>query len=906
MTLAPFLAQAAAQPGAAAVIVAGHTVLSYGDLLNAAQRRAATLHRAGFQRGDLLAIHLQRSPEWLINALGCWLANVAFLPLDPATPPNRTREILADAQPRALITEDTTLKWARLAPDTHPEAWAAPLSAQDLAYLIYTSGSTGTPKGVLVTHAGLPALFEAQAAAFGLHPQARALWTLSPSFDASISDVGVALSSGAALLIEPDPPPSPAAWMDLLAARGVTHWDLPPALLTLLDPAAAPACLTTLIIGGAPCPVVVVRRWASRVRLISVYGPTEATVCTHLVRCDEGWSGPDLGAPLPGVLERIVDGELWLAGPCLARGYLNRPALTADRFVVDEGRRWYRTGDRVTRVGAARIFGGRMDRQIKHRGRLIAPEEIEARLEAMAEIGRAWAGLEGEGTTAQLCVRIERRAPVTAATLKARLAESLPAWMVPQRWISLDALPLTLSGKPDAAVFAEETLTPTQARLAALWQAVLGFTPRREDDFFALGGDSLQVIALLGAAEAAGLSLSAADVYQAPTLAGMAARVEAAEGARGVDQMTAAALRADVALPPALRRPLVASASPPRVILLTGATGFLGAHLLAALTRHGVTEIRCLARAADDQAALWRVQEVAARWGLPAPDPSRVMGLAGDLTRPDLGLDPRHAAEVEAVYHCAAEVNLARDYARLRANNVAGCLNVLRFVYAGRSKALHYASTLSVFVSTDQRHGLAREADDLSATRAVFGGYAQSKWAAEVMLRASGAPLSVYRLGLLTGSTTLGRAPRRDWLGVFLRGAARRGAIPDVEASVDITPVDFAAEAMTRLALKAPLSVYHLANPVPCGLADLEAALIRAGHPIRRVDAQAWANAKADDFEEIAARLAATRRDHPLDLFQATGMRFETARAEAESGLRCPPPSPALLDLYVRAALASE
>ncbi len=353
-----------------------------------------------------------------------------------------------------------------------------PLDPARLAYVIYTSGSTGTPKGVLIEHRGIVNLLDAQVPLFGLRPGSRALFYLSTSFDASISDVGTALLSGATLCIEPPERLRPGPdLIELLRIRQITHVDIPPAVLPLLDPETLPACLETVIIGGEPCPPEVVRRWARRVRVVNVYGPTEATVCTSLCLCDPNtWDAPLLGRPIPNVAYRILDesgvavpqgtpGELCIGGFGLARGYLNRPELSARKFIVHEGERLYRTGDKVAlRSDGEYQFLGRVDRQVKIRGLLIEPEEIEAQLlthpqiQQAAVVKRPLGRQSHKGLTAFVVARRGSSTP-SVQGLRQHLARSLPRWMLPQRFEFLSRLPLNAHGKVDLANLAMRELS---------------------------------------------------------------------------------------------------------------------------------------------------------------------------------------------------------------------------------------------------------------------------------------------------------------------------------------------------------------------------------------------------------------------------------------------------------------
>ena len=780
---------------APAILVDGRPVLSYDALRERAARIAGAL-----PRGKLVGLRMEKSADLVASMLGCWWAGSAFLPLDPSLPEKRLAFMIRDAAP-ALV-----LRRPRLGAPIPP----ARLKPSDLAYAIYTSGSTGTPKGVLVEHRGLPALLREQIRAFRLRPGARALWFLSPSFDASVSDVGTALASGAALCIESKRRPLAAT----IAARQITHADLPPSLLARTDPASMPACLETVVMGGEACPVEAARRWAARVRLVNVYGPTEATVCTSLGVVDpRRWTRPLLGRPIRGVRYRVVDGELWIAGP-LARGYLNG---SSDAFVVEGGLRWYRSGDRVRRRGRDLEFLGRLDRQVKVRGHRIELGEIEAALKSQPGVDRVAV------TARNGSLRAEVSGRATPGRLQAALARRLPRWMLPE-----------------------------------LWSRTLGTasTP----------GDSLRALEFLAAAEAAGLPLDPAWLTGDVRLEDLQRRL------RGMSTpfLTAAALRRDVdgLRPPRLPAP---PAGPAREILLTGATGFLGGRLLVELLRRTDARIHCLVR------------------GNPArlPRHRRIRIVEGDLAARDWH---RLADRIDAVYHLAARVHVSLPYAALRPANLIGTRNLLRFAATGRPKRLHYASTLSVFVSTDGARGVLREQDDLSGTRRVHGGYAQTKWAAELLVRAAG-PAWIYRFGLLTGPSR-----PRDLLNLFLASLREVGAFPAAGRAlrVDLTPVGHAAATMAALSLEAAPGTYHVANPRSLRLGEIGA---RLGLPA--VGLREWRRRAAGTLADLALcrLLEGYGRLRSVDLFQATGVRFGMRGASAALAAACPSPAEALEEL---------
>jgi myxalamid-type nonribosomal peptide synthetase MxaA len=984
------------QGDAPAVYVQGQPALSYVKLFRRACGVADHLKMLGAGRECVVGLGLEKSPDYVASLLGVWLAGAAFVPLDPQLPPARLRFMIRQAKVKIALAgtgDEALFDGLRLAvchADSIEDAACRPplppVRPEDLAYIIFTSGSTGEPKGVMVEHRGIVNLLEAQIDAFQLGPGSRALFYLSTSFDASVSDIGTALLSGAALCIEPPESLRPGAALGaIVAQRGITHADLPPSLLRVMDPSEMPECLKTIVIGGEACPPAVARKWAARFRIVNVYGPTEATVCSSLCVCDPvRYQHALIGRPIPNVLYRVLDpemnestpgvpGELHIGGIGLARGYAGQAELTSARFIFRDGQRLYRTGDRVVRDRDGEIrFLGRLDRQVKVRGLLIEPEEIERRLIEHPRVRHAAVVKRllrqppaREGLVAFVTPKdagISGDVP-SHAEFSAFLGQRLARWMLPQRYESLEQLPLTSSGKVDYAALLARELTPIDRAvpdgepltaegraLAGIWKRILGVdavTPA--DDFVGLGGDSLAVLEATAATEARGLRIPPTLLAERWTLAQIVAWLRRpAELPPGA--MSASELQHDIR-PEAEWLDLLRSARSraqgrekgrrPLVSFLTGATGFLGSRLLAELLRRTDGKFHCLVRKGPREhttAALERIQDALAGHGveLSSAQARRISIVHGDLSQARFGLTgaewERLTGQVDTVYHCGALVNLVQPYEDLRAVNVLGTREVLRLICEGRCKQLHYASTLSVFVATDRNRGMLAESDDLAETRYVFGGYAQSKWAAERLLRAAGGDaISCYRFGLITGDSETGYCAPRDHLALFIRGLAQLGSIPARESNrlkMDVTPVDYAAAAMAHLSLNGdaddrPLA-WHLANPRSVSLADLADALREYGVPIDPVSDTEWKNragqrfgagaaTKFDASEAAAAYLALCRsmasasgdafeRYRTMDLFQATGVEFgmgRTLAALAGSGISCPSPDRGLLRTYV-------
>ncbi|MCB9744203.1 MAG: AMP-binding protein [Alphaproteobacteria bacterium] len=895
-------------PAEALAIMDQGAPCTYGALRDRAARLAARLPEDG-----VVAVLVEKSTDWVVAVIACAWRGVAFCPFSPGLPRQRVSDLVERLAPAALLArEDPELgvPCVALADRPGPALAPAPFAPERLAWVIFTSGSGGRPKAVEVPWRFVPTLIEAQLAAIGLEAGERSLFALDVGFDAAQSDLWCALTAGATLVIEPGCETAAGA-LRALRQREVHYVDLPPALLRRLDPADRPPSLRCVLIGGEVCPAETVRGWAAALRLIVVYGPTEACVCSSLVRATPAWDRPWIGAPLPGVVYRIVDealrevpdgevGELLIGGPGLAWGYRGDPDDTRRRFPEVDGRRWHRSGDLVLRESDGYAFVGRKDRQIKLGGRRVGLEEVEAALAAHPAVARAWV------TSPPLRAHVEACAPVTAQALQAWAAARLPGWMCPQLRL-LDRLPTTSSGKVDGGALARLAWAPTatvalatsaEQTLCALWSEVLGRLILPTDSLQAAGADSVAALELTAAAEHRGFALPPSVWLLEDSVAAALARLGPDPGVRS------AALRPQGPLLAA--RPSPAGA--PRRLLLTGATGGLGQALLPALLRRSEARMLCLVRAPDLEAARAR---------LPLQDP-RVDALPGDLAAPRLGLDAptwgRLAHELDGVVHVGARVHLLAELEALWPTNVLGTARVLELFEAGAPKRLHLISSLSVFVASERNHGLALEADTLDDVGRVWGGYAQSKVAAEQLCRSTGLQaMAIHRPGLLVG------AGQGDLLPRLLRGLARLGGAPagGLDLELDLTPVQAAADAIARLVAQDARGTFHLAAPQPASLGQLVEALRAEGHPIEITEDSSFTRraALARHPDASAAALALCRRLQPeafaalrsLDLFQATGIRFDMRRAEAALGRPvCAAPDEALLRALVRGALPKE
>ncbi|MER5636710.1 amino acid adenylation domain-containing protein, partial [Kitasatospora sp. NPDC002227] len=548
-------------PQAPALHAEGRTI-GYAELDARANRLARVLAARGLGAEDVVALALPKSAEAITAILALAKTGAAWLPADPAYPADRLRHMLTDS--RAALVLTTTATAGRLpatsaprllldspehlaelaglpdAPFTAAER-VRPLTAANTAYVIYTSGSTGVPKGVAVTHTGLPSMIATQVAATGVGPGSRVLQGASLSFDVSVSDLAVALTTGAALVLPREQNQLVGeALAELIEEQGVTHADLSTAMVATLPDVPLPG-LRTLIGGGEAIPRELAARCGRGRLMLNSYGPTETTVIVTVSEPLTGQEQPPIGHPCRDVRIHVLDqrlrpvgpgtvGELYISGPHLARGYLGRPALTSERFVAcpfgQPGERMYRTGDLGSyRPDGQLDFLGRADDQVKIRGFRVELGEVEAALLDHPAVRQA-AVLVREDRPGERRLVGYAVGGAEPAELRAFLAERLPDHMVPVV-VVLDRLPLTPNGKVDRRALPAPAFTTTgrapagaaEQLLTRLFAEVLGLPEVGvEDSFFELGGDSIVAIQLVSKARQAGLQLTPREVFLAPTV----------------------------------------------------------------------------------------------------------------------------------------------------------------------------------------------------------------------------------------------------------------------------------------------------------------------------------------------------------------------------------------------------
>ncbi|MEZ6091683.1 MAG: amino acid adenylation domain-containing protein [Pirellulaceae bacterium] len=557
-----FESQVAANPQAHAATL-GDQQWTYSQLDAHANRVARLLQQSGAQAGSHVIVATGRTIEAPILMLACFKIGAAYVPMSPQSPPARADQMIDDCKPAVIVAEASLIDRLRqrdsetkliatsallpLSESFEASSLQASFSESEIAYIICTSGSTGTPKGIAVSHGALCRHIRGISCVFGTTADDRMYQFSDLTFDPSIEQMVVTWSVGGAVVFRDDTLPSVEAFWQTMFDQRITIANLPPKYFEECSRAlpigeAWPKSLRLMIVGGDVFPRDVAVDWLQRgVRLLNAYGPTESVITATTFEVTDDFAGGKLpiGRPKPGSTAYVVDdqrrllpigvaGELVLGGPVLADGYINLPEATAEQFARGQigGRcqRYYRTGDLARWNADGQLeFLGRIDRQVKIRGFRIELGDVEAALAACpgvtAGYGKAFhdAGDSYVGAFAT----VEAGSGLTVESITSELKGRLPIYMVPQRIMIIDDLPLLSSGKIDAAkLYAEPPSSTVKQRqyipprseieevMTEVWAGVLGLQRVGiADDFYELGGGSLQSLRIVSELTQRGISL---------------------------------------------------------------------------------------------------------------------------------------------------------------------------------------------------------------------------------------------------------------------------------------------------------------------------------------------------------------------------------------------------------------
>jgi len=898
--------------------------LTYAKLNQRANQLAHYLQNLGVESEVLVGIYLERTLDIIIAILGILKAGGAYLPLDTALPKEGLAFRLQDAQAPILLTQqslveklpENSAKVVYLDTDSDviaqesSENPTSKVTGENLVYVLFTSGSTGKPKGVAIEHRQLlNYLYSIQGI---LSLPAGSSFAHVSTFAADLGNTVIfpSLCSGGCLhVVSSERVADPQALADYCHRHPIDCLKITPShLAVLLANSSSRSILPRqrLVLGGEVASwdlIEQIQQHNPDCQILNHYGPTEATVgvTTFTVKnpaaCYNKQTVP-LGRPLANTQVYVLDkrlqpvpigvpGELYIGGMGLAREYLNRPELTAERFIINpfaQGTKLYKTGDLVRYLPDGNLeFLGRTDHQVKIRGFRVELEEIETLLSQHPGVRQVVVSVwekepENKGLVAYIVAN--KKQYLSVSDLRGFLAQNLSEYMIPSAFVMLKTLPLTSNGKvdrlklpaPDQALLGVEDTyvaprTSVEKQLTEIWANLLSVERVGvHDNFFELGGHSLLLTQLLvQVRDAFQVDLSLTSLLEFPTVAGLANKIEAIQKKEPSTQLSGSTVlnfEAEAVLEPTIRPDGVTTYSPVpgNKILLTGATGFLGAFLLYELLQQTTADIYCLVREKKPSTSakstpielgkrqIQSLLEASFIWH--ESFSSRIIPVIGDLSQPLLGLAEEQfrsfADHIDAIYHNGAWVHHTLPYSTLKATNVLGTQEILRLACQVKLKPLHFISTTSVFSPTHHSGTkVVQEDDHLNDSQIAANGYVQSKWVAEKLVtiaRDRGLPVSIYRPGRISGHSKTGVFNPNDFLYRLIIGCIQLGSAPAEETSFNIAPIDYVSRAIVYLSRQKESlgKAFHLVNPNPLDSGLLINSIRSLNYPIRQVSYDQW------------------------------------------------------------------
>lgn len=860
---------------------------TYREMDDVTTRIAAALQSRGVRERDRVALLLPRTSRLILSLFGVLKTGAAYIPCDPEYPADRIKLILEDSEARYIITTADKMDSVPSEKAINVEELIASdaqyrqpdIVPDDLAYLIYTSGSTGRPKGVMLRHEGICNYLYGHPAnvfANAVHTDAeRVLSVTTISFDAALQDIGMAYYNGKTLVVATEEQANnPLELAQLITEQHINMVSGTPSRwqtwLTSDDFAKAIAGIAIVRAGGEKFSDQLLKqlRSVTKARIFNCYGPTEITVASNNKELTHACL-VTVGKPQLNVKEFIVDsdgnelpvgvvGELYIGGRGVARGYNNLDDMTRERFVDYHGTRIYKSGDYAKWLPDGDVvILGRTDHQIKLRGLRIELGEIENVMLRVEGIDKVVIMIRKIGGKEHLCAYYTADHEIAPDALKAEISKSLTQYMVPTAYRQLDAMPLTPNGKtdvkalpePELAVTSafEEPATKTERIFCDIFAEILQMDKvGATDNFFELGGTSLVVTRVIIEADKAGLHVAYGDVFANPTPRQLARLVSGESENSGDDEVVNFNYSAinDVLASNTLDAFRHGERQPLGNVLLTGATGYLGIHILRQLIDSSARNIYCLVRGKDAEKAESRLRTLLFYYF--AESFKELFGKRLHIVVGDVTSDFGEELDINTVFNCAAIVKHFSEGTEIEDVNIGGAQRCVDYCLKKNARLVH--------ISTASTRGLwaGEPRDDVFTEQRLFMGqflgnkYIYSKFMAERLILDAvahhGLHAKIMRVGNLAARSTDGEFQANFQTNSFMgriKVYNMLGECPFAmrNKTVEFSPINEVAQAILLLATTpAECCVFHPYNIHTQFLGDVLMGLSSVGKGISFVE----------------------------------------------------------------------
>ncbi|MDQ0232873.1 non-ribosomal peptide synthetase [Metabacillus malikii] len=877
-----FEKQAERTPNSTALMFNG-CKMTYQELNEQANQLARKLRKQGVKEEVLVSVVMERSFEMVKSILAILKAGGAFVPIDPHHPSKRIETIIKDSQSGVVLTQDKFQNQlysyhdhvivvsdrkdpkedvTNLFPVNRPE---------NVAYVIYTSGSTGKPKGVMIEHQQVLNTLVGLQRRFPLTEEDAYLFKTPFIFDVSVSELlGWFFAGGRLVILEAGLEKDPVELYKVMVQERITHVNFVPSLLQAFIDVMSKQQLQELtnltyvfVAGEALSPKLAksAKSLLPHTRIFNLYGPTEASIYSTGYELDDHLeaSNVPIGKPLDnteayilneeGHLQPVgIPGELCISGQGVARGYHNDEKKTKEMFIPHPYKKdsvLYKTGDLVRWLPYGNIeYLGRTDLQVKIRGYRVEIGEIEYCILQREEVREVVVvSREDVQGNKYLCAYIVVDKEWSQKEWHDYLMEKIPDYMIPAYFVHLDKMPLSPNGKVDRkrlpdvepTIFDDqEFVAPqneTEEQLVQIWSEVLGIEVSRigvTHNFFELGGHSISLLKALSKMYFQGWNLTAKDLYTTPTIRSLAEKVTTAQ--QSVDEVYQPAEILNIS--PNNRQTLPSGKrSTLQHVLVTGATGFLGIHLMKDLLQNTNVHIYCLVRGPFAEKRLIQKVELYFKdtdfmktWN---DVKNQLHIIEGDITKDHLGLSTKDFTDlgnkIDTVIHAAAIVKHYGNETEFNTINVKGTGRIIDFCF-NHSAHLHYVSTISISGNRtmNPKQRIFTE-NHLSIQQDIFNNvYIKSKFEAEARIieaQKAGLQVSIYRVGNLMGRLADGVFQENIEENAFYRKVKflmDYKVIPDplLHQSIELTPVDICSKAIVQImqTVESDRNVFHLFN----------------------------------------------------------------------------------------------